>query len=186
MDNHVIIVFATTNFPDKNFRRSANFVKYMEYLAHPSDWGCDEIHAEIIVNSTSYSAVGIPPEPCVIISPFKLCNYMQPFVECVMVPVKDVNAAQNILEDLAKTHATYWIPILDFMVPSIFLKDLDLNPEHWQHLYCSQFVLLSLRKMAIENLLDVPIHKQRILFDSCVSKTCTPTHLKRIISKMLQ
>lgn len=179
--DYITILFVTTydksEFPEK-------FLLFLEYLAHPSDYGLTELHAEIIAGNTGYSAVGRPPDHCVIKYNFDHAAFdSQPFVEFVKVPITDLKGAVEILEDMSTTSATYDIPWMDFLVPSIFIKDLDLDPHHWGHLYCSQFVLLFLRKCRKKNLLPLP-EDRLVYLDSCKSETCTPTHLKRMLDKI--
>lgn len=167
----------TSPFPDK-------FMVFMEHLVHPSDYSYDEIHAEVLVNNTGYSAVGLPPNRCVIKYAFNRAVLTQPFVECVDVPVTDVEEAQRIVEQLADNHATYQIPVMDFLVPSIFIRDLDLDPRDWGHLFCSQFVLLYLRVLRRHQLIRAPEYRLKHL-DDCPSKTCSPAHLRHMLDRVL-
>ena len=177
----VTVLFITENSTSE---LSERILTAMEYVVHPSDWGYNEIHAEIIVKNRCYSAVGRPPDSCVIKYDFTRYRETLPCAECVQVPVTDVDKAQRILEYFSSTHATYEIPTLDFFTPSIFLDDLDFNPDHWGHLYCSQFVLICLRRMCQAGLIPLQPDRLAHLYD-CSSRTCTPAHLKHILDRML-
>jgi hypothetical protein len=162
----------------------AKFTAFMEHVTYPSDFRYNQIHAEIIVNNTGYSAVGRPPQHCVIKYTFDGEPEAQHYVELVKLPVADVDLAQEVLEHMSSTEATYDIPYLKFLVPSIFIKDLDLDPKHWGHLFCSQFVLLSLRKMEKMNIIQLPRSSLAYLYD-CPSQTCTPARLRHLLDKIL-
>lgn len=169
---------------DSSLGFGSRVVEAMEVLVHPSDWGYHEVHAEIIIGNRGFSAVGRPPEDCVIRYSFEQSCAVQPFVECVEVPVTDIGEACRVMEEFSNTGATYDIPVLKFMTPSIFISDLDLHPDHWGHLFCSQFVLLCLREMALRGLIPLDPHKLKHLYD-CPSVTCTPAHLRHILDRLL-
>jgi hypothetical protein len=179
---YITVIFVTE---DKDSELNARFTAFMEHLVHPSDLGYRQIHAEIAVGHRGYSAVGRPPNQCVIKYNFDLFPQDHPYVDFVLVPVTDVSAAQNVVETFSSTNATYQIPYMKFLIPSPFVSDVDLDPNHWGHMFCSQFVLLCLRKMAQLGL--IPLARERLehLYD-CSSLTCTPAHLKHMLDKILK
>ena len=178
--DHITVIFVTENVQCFGDRRMVA----MEYLAHPSDWGYTEVHAEIEANNVCYSAVGHPPSACVLKYSFRRRLESQPFVECVEIPVTNLKRAQQILESLSDNHATYRIPFMEFLVPTPFVKDVDLEPSHWGHLFCSQFVLLCLKRMRREGILALPADRLAHL-DDCPTVTCTPSHLRHILDRVL-
>lgn len=177
----VTVIFVTE---DQNSDFGARFTAFMEHLVHPSDYGYREIHAEMAVGNRGYSAVGRPPKHCVLKYDFDSFPMSHPFVEFLHVPVADVDAAQRVVEALSNTNATYNIPYMKFLIPSPFIRDVDIDPEHWGHLFCSQFVLLCLRKMDELGLILVSKDRLKHLYD-CPSVTCTPAHLKHILDRVL-
>jgi len=177
----VSVLFVNSQYP---YSRGNRALVFMEYLAHPSDLGYTEIHAEIVANGVCYSAVGRPPDKCVLHYAFKEERSSQPFVELVRVPVTSSLKAQRVIERLSANHATYQIPYMEFLVPTAFIRELDLQPSHWGHLFCSQFVLLCLREMRRRDLLALPRESLAHL-DDCPSVTCTPAHLRHLLDRML-
>lgn len=167
---------------------NANILVFLEHLAHVSDSQYTEIHAEVIVGRYRYAAVELPHNK-------KSCIFRceagdircTPHVEVVDIPVSNLARAIQIAEDIWSTaHASYNIPYFDMAVPSFMLGDLDLDPTHWDYLYCSQFVLLYLRICARENILALPVRRLQFLDERhCNSLQCTPAHLRHVLSNVL-
>jgi hypothetical protein len=178
---YITIIFITA---DRDSDLESKVTAAMEIIAHPFDYGYNQIHAEIVVNNTGYSAVGRPPDHCVIKYNFKHNKLNYPHVQVVNVPVIDTTQAEKDIEFLATTHATYKVAFTDFLIPSMFLKELDFEPAHWGHLFCSEFVLMCLRLMCKHNILLIPLEKEYHLYE-CNSRTCTPAQLKHILDKIL-
>lgn len=179
-DDHISIFFLKKD--------NANFLVFLEHLAHISDSRYTEVHAELIVGRHRYAAVNSPrsEKSCI----FK-CEvgdvHSSPHVEVVDIPVSNLMRAVEIAESIwSRAHASYSIPYFDMAVPSFMLGDLDLDPTHWDYLYCSQFVLLYLRICAREGILTVPAQRLRLLDeDHCNSLQCTPAHLRHVLSNVL-
>jgi hypothetical protein len=188
------IIFVTTRGMekmDKALRLAENFLLTLEHVVYPFDYAYQDVHAEISLNGTRYSAVGHSPSPCVLTLPLQTEFLSLPCVETVSLPITDDRIAQLFLTESSKTPATYFIPIQDFLTPKAILDytkpDLNtIRPDTWQHLYCSQYVLLFLRYCAEHGILALPAHKLAYLHPSYInSRTCTPAHLRHIIDRML-
>ena len=173
----------------KSFSFSTDFLAFLEHLSNFSDTRYSEVHAELIIDKCAYTAVansGKDASSCVVkyrfgqVQPF-------PFLEFVDIPVKNLQRARQIAEEIhAKTRATYEIPFFDLAIPSYFVHDIGTDPAHWDHLYCSQFVLLFLRICAQKDILDLPRSKLECLDEShCNSVRCTPAHLRHVLRNML-
>jgi hypothetical protein len=190
----ITIIFVTTKGLETMDRASllaGNFLLTLEHVVYPFDYPYHDVHAEVCLNGTRYSAVGLSPSPCVLTLPFHSNLLSLPCVETVSLPITDDRIAQLFLTESSKTPATYFIPIQDFLTPKAILDytkpDLNtIRPDTWQHLYCSQYVLLFLRYCAEHGILPLPAHKLAYLHPSYInSRTCTPAHLRHIIDKML-
>lgn len=172
------------------FDSLTRFTAFLEHLAHMSDsWKYNQVHAELIIFNTAYAAVcnKSSPKNCILKYEFKLIKKL-PFVNFVDIPVKNMEAVSELAESIWKNcRASYRIPFTDLAMPSFLVHDLDDDPKHWDHLYCSQFVLLFLRICAEKDLLDIPVSQLQLLDEKhCNSVTCTPAHLKITLDRLLQ
>lgn len=168
---------------------AGRFTAFLEHVLDPSDAGYQDVHAEVIVGGTAYSAVGRAPDPCVLTYRVGTKLLAQPFVRLVRVPVTDLNKARAFLDGATRTRATYDIPVAQMVAPDAVLhlarKDLDpARPATWHHLFCSQFVLLFLRYCHTENILPLPREKLQVLWSEDSVKW-TPAHLRRQLQCML-
>lgn len=179
--NFVTVLFVTAD-DRSSFRDRA--LLFLEHVAHPSDYSYSEIHAEIIVRNTGYAAVDQGERSCILRYTFSNSVMDQPFVECVRVPVTDLDLAHSTVECFSKTNAVYRIPYTEFLTPTYFLRDLDLDPTHWGRLYCSQFVLLCLKKFRQLGIIPLPGERLAHL-DDCPTETCSPAHLRHMLDRLL-
>jgi hypothetical protein len=100
------------------------------------------------------------------------------------IPITDKKKAVDIIEEELASPAVYHYSIPELAMPKFILDSIDTDldcchPEKWDTLFCSQFVLLFLRRCAIAGILDVPKEKQRLLW-SVNSKGCLPSRLQII------
>lgn len=192
--NTATVLFLTTNGLDKldpSLVNSQRWVRLLEHIVHPLDYSYSDVHTELILDNQAYSAVNTK-NPCVV--KYTPTDYFLslPCVETVKIPLTDDRIAKLFLEESSMSSATYQIPVSDFLLPKYVLdfekSDLDCcRPDTWEHLYCSQFVLLFLRFCAMHGILDMPTDKLYYLSPSYVnSRTCTPAHLRHILRLMFQ
>jgi hypothetical protein len=189
---HVTVMFFTTEGMEsinRDLALTAKFTAMLEHLLNPWDSGYQDVHAEILVGDTAFSAVGRPPGPCILT--YKIGNRLksQPFVRLVDVPVTDLGKARCFLEQAAETKATYDIPVAQMLAPDLFLHcardDLDpIHPATWHHLFCSQFVILFLRYCHREGILPIQQKRLEILWSEDSVKW-TPAHLRRKLDEIL-
>jgi len=162
---------------------------FFEHLAHMSDdWKYNEVHAELIIPPTAYAAVWNESNPnnCIVKYNFQTIKNT-PNISFLAIPVHDVKAVSALAESIWKTcKASYKIPFSDLALPSFLVHDYDNVPQHWDHLYCSQFVLLFLRICTQKKLLNIPEEQEKYLDEKhCNSVTCTPARLKLTLDKVL-
>lgn len=189
----------------KAYNAPTRWLAFFEHLAHLADMGYDEIHAELLLDHSAYSAVRSDPEPdapsravhppqtaspsrsCVVKYSFQRVAPM-PMLELVQVPVTSLALAKQIAEEIyASTAASYDIPYAELALPSFLVHDVGSDPSRWHHLYCSQFVLLFLRRCADRGALDLPRERYSLLFEPhCNSVQCTPAHLRRVLRRVLE
>jgi hypothetical protein len=108
----------------------------------------------------------------------------------VDIPITNHGVATRFVQEALASPAVYHYSILEFGMPKFMLDRLDsdlncLQPATWDKLFCSQFVLLFLRRCAISGILDVPVEKQKLLW-SVNSKGCLPSRLKIITDSLFQ
>jgi len=157
---------------------------FFEHLAHLSDLGYDEVHAELLVGDTAYAAVDTGGR-CVVTHRFRHLPVGVPMLELVPVPVTSLARAREIAESVSSgSRATYCIPYARFALPSFLVHDLGDDPATWDHLYCSQFVLLFLRACARAGVLDLPRDRLAPLL-ACNSVQCSPAHIRRLLRLVL-
>ena len=106
----------------------------------------------------------------------------------VDVPITNHSLAAKFVQEAIASPAIYNYSVLEFGMPKFVLdridSDLDcLRPDKWDKLFCSQFVLLFLRRCAIAGILNVSEKKQKLLF-SVNSNGCLPSRLKIITDHM--
>lgn len=191
-DCYATIMFITTKNMDKynpSHAFSAKITALLEHLANVWDYKYNEVHAEIILKKTAYSAVGLPPEPCVLTYTLDPSQLAMPCIEYVHIPLTDMHTAKDFLITATKTQATYDIAALDFCLPDFVLKYTDPElecslPMTWTHLYCSQFVLLFLRYCHVKKIIPLSDERLRLLW-STSSHKCSPAHLKHILDNIL-
>lgn len=174
---------------NRDMALAGRFVAMLEHLLNPWDSGYQDVHAEIIVEGTAFSAVGRPPGPCILTYSIGERLKSQPFVRLVDVPVTDLAAARRFLEEAAGTEATYDIPVGQMLAPDLLLHcardDLDpIHPATWHHLFCSQFVVLFLRYCHKKNILPLPEKRLQVLWSEDSVKW-TPAHLRRKLGEIL-
>jgi hypothetical protein len=187
------VVFMTTQGAQEMQNSSAFAAKLIEFAEHivdVHDKSYPQVHAEIMLNGISYSAVG-GSEHCV--QKYRIhpaIKSMQCF-EFVGIPISDTAKLQSFLNLTVTTRATYTIPFVDFVLPKVLLDYMDPDvpcdqPFSWPHLYCSQYVLLVLRYCAKHEI--IPLSKAKLsLIDSdhVNSHACSPAHLRHILHNML-
>ena len=191
-DSHVTIMFITTKnlgkcHPSHAF--GAKITALLEHLANDWDYNYNEVHAEIILDRTAYSAVGLPPEPCVLTYSLDPAQLTLPCIEYVHIPLTDIQKAKDFLSAASKTQATYDVSVQDFCLPDFVLNytdpELDCSaPMSWTHLYCSQFALLFLRYCHAKKIIPLPEDRLRLLWSSSSHKW-SPAHLKRMLDTIL-
>jgi len=188
------ILFMTTRGlyeADRSVAMAQKLLEIMEHIASPADYRYPQVHAEVILDDTAYSAVGQPPGPCVLSYPAHLDTLSSlPFIETVDVPITDPEAARRFLVKTTFTPATYSIPYADFVLPSFVLRYTDPDLDHsrpftWSHLYCSQFALLFLRHCASEGIIPLPPDALRAHLYSVSSHACSPAHLAHLLDNLL-
>jgi hypothetical protein len=185
------VLFITTknikkDFPHDSFAQA--ILDILQHIEHPF-YKEHAIHAEIIINNTAYSAVGLPPDQCVrCYTPNpKLTTY--DCVEIYHIPLTDSAKAQKFLDRAVNTPATYAIPVLDFLMPKFVLdlvnKDYECGkPSTWAHLYCSQFALLFIRYCKQNGLLDLPGRDLSLVDPRSInSNKCSPMDLMHILNQ---
>jgi len=179
---------------DQMMRRAGDVMSFLEHIPYPFDAG-REVHADVILGDTCYSAVGLPPGPCVLTfhaDVNKLKKRQTPGEELVEVSISDVPSARAFLEAAANAskRITYDVPVIDFVLPNAVLRrtdpDVDCDaPETWPHLFCSQFALLFLRHCHKHGLIQVnePLRAKALYV--CNSHVCSPAHLREIMRILL-
>lgn len=188
---HFSVLFITTKNISKNFpgdRFSQSIVDILQHIEHPF-YDEHAIHAEIIMNNTAYSAVGLPPDQCVLsYTPNqKLMSY--DCVEIFHVPITDQSVAQKFLDMAVDTPATYAIPVLDFLMPKFVLDLVDRDyecgkPSSWAHLYCSQFALLFIRYCRQMGIINLPGRDLSLVDPQSInSHKCSPMDLMHILKQ---
>ena len=108
----------------------------------------------------------------------------------VNIPITDSREATNLIEEALASPAVYHYSIPELAMPKFILDSIDTDldcchPESWGTLFCSQFVLLYLRRCAIAGILDVPKAKQKLLW-SVNSKGCLPSRLQIITDRIFK
>ena len=105
------VLFITTknikkDFPQDSFGQT--IVDILQHIEHPF-YKEHAIHAEIIINNTAYSAVGLPPDQCVrCYTPNpRLATY--DCVEIYHIPLTDPDKAQSFLDKAVNTPATHMV-----------------------------------------------------------------------------
>lgn len=176
--SHIFVMFLRAS------DASSRVLAFLEQLAHPSDLGYDEVHAELLVGDMAYAAVYTGGH-CVVAHRFRHLPVGAPMLEIVPVPVTSLARAGEFAEAMRRgSRATYEIPYAEFALPSFLVHDLGDDPVAWDHLYCSQFVLLFLRACARAGVLDLPRDRLAPLL-ACNSVQCSPAHLRRLLRLVL-
>lgn len=181
--DHITVLFLKAD------SASSRMLAFLEHLAHVSDFMYNEVHAELLIQNCGYAAVGMDTKgnsSCVLKYTFrKLPDF--PCLEFVHVPVSDADRARRIADEIwHRTRASYAIPVLDLALPSFVVRDVGVDPSHWDHLYCSQFVLLFLRICSRERILALPEDRLAYLEESHTSSLrCTPAHLRHVLRTVL-
>lgn len=108
----------------------------------------------------------------------------------VEIPIIDHTVATQFVEEALNSHAVYSYSIPEFAMPKFILDTIDSDldcrhPETWDKLFCSQFVLLFLRRCAVAGILNIPEAKQQLLW-SVNSKGCLPSRLQIITDRMFR
>ncbi len=106
------------------------------------------------------------------------------------LPVTDELRALVILEDMLASPAPYRISVGECAMPKCMVdaieRDADcMHPEAWKGVFCSQFVLLFVRRCSREGILQAVPHERHALLWSVSSKGCLPSRLRVILEKML-
>jgi hypothetical protein len=178
--NYITVMFL------KAWDTASKIVAFGEHLAHASDWNYSEVHAELVIGNTAYAAVYNEknPDKCIVKHDFdEFAEH--PLLEFVHVPVKDAREAKQLAERIwGECKAYYWIPVAELALPGFCVHDLGDDPATWDHLYCSQFVLLFLKLCAERGMLALPREAVDMVMH-CNSVTCTPAHLKRLLDQIL-
>lgn len=142
------------------------------------------VHAEVHAMGYAFSAHERSTYP---IDVFPVCDCRGEW-DFVDVPFASHTAALSILYDMThRCAAKYGYNPLHMTLPKPCLDvvehDLDcMRPETWQRLYCSQFVLLFLRRCAIQGLL--PYWCKANLLWSVNSHGCPPARLMALIERV--
>jgi hypothetical protein len=180
---------------NKRMQRAQSVLAFVEHVPYPFDSG-NEVHADVILGDTCYSAVGRLPGPCIVtfkVSAGELKKQKNPGEELVEVPVSDLPSARAYLNAAATAsrNTRYSVSMVDFVLPNAILryKDPDLDcdaPETWPTLFCSQFALLFLRHCHRHGLITVqqPALRAKALY-ICNSHVCSPAHLRKILHGVL-
>ena len=176
---------------DPSMRRSADVLAVLEHIPYPFDGGW-EVHADVILGDTCYSAVGHPPEPCVLtFDVAELKRRPTPGEELVEVRITNVSSAKAFLDAAASKKFTYSVPVFDFVLPSVVVNfedpDVDCDaPGTWPHLFCSQFALLFLRHCLRNGLIEIKDPRRALALYVCNSHVCSPAHLRQMMRVLLK
>jgi len=175
-------------------RTGGNFLSFFEHIPYPFDAG-REVHADVILGNTCYSAVGLPPDPCILkfkVDAADIRTRKRPGEELVELSVADLQSARKYLDTAVANSAriAYDIPVVDFVLPNAVLRytdpDVDCDAsEKWPTLFCSQFALLFLRHCHKQGLVTVrePLRAKALYV--CNSHVCSPAHLREIMRILL-
>ena len=188
------ILFITTKYIEMLNPEASLDVKMIRFLEHVVNWSDrhqEEVHAEVVLNGTCYSAVGKYPDPCVLTYKFNPQLSALPCVELIDVPISDLNAAQDYLARATNTPARYHIPFAEFLLPKLAVDYVDpeydfMDPSSWTRLYCSQFVLLFLRYCEYRRIISADSTKLHETLYSVSSHTCTPAHLAHMLGDLFK
>jgi hypothetical protein len=141
------------------------------------------VHAEIRFNGYAFSPFYDSHNPIDVIHECNLGEW-----EYQDVFITHPGVALDILEDiLIRCTASYGFNPLDMALPKSCLDfwedDLDCTrPESWKRIFCSQFVLLFLRRCVLAGILR---GKNLELLWSVNTHGCPPAKLKFILSRVL-
>ncbi len=138
------------------------------------------VHAEIRFFGYTFSTFYDTHSPIVVMPE---CN--QGEWDFQQVPVSHPRVALGILEDIYRQcHASYGFNPLDMTLPDKLLDlwedDLDCSrPHEWKHIFCSQLVLLFLRRCALAGVLRGDVN----LLWSVNTRRCSPARLKTLLER---
>lgn len=104
------------------------------------------------------------------------------------VPVTNHVIALDIIQDIFRhCHASYGFNPLDMTIPKTYLDlwegDVECKrPDKWKRIFCSQFVLLFLRRCALAGVLK---GKTDLLW-SVNTHSCTPAMLRTLLTRVFE
>lgn len=139
------------------------------------------IHAEIRFFGYTFSSFYGPKYPIVVMPE---CNTGE--WDFQDIPVNNPWMALDIIETIFwQCRASYSFNPFDMALPESLLnfvkKDLCCtHPQEWKHIFCSQLVLLFLRRCALAGILCCDFNKINLLW-SVNTHGCTPAHLKTLL-----
>jgi hypothetical protein len=141
------------------------------------------VHAEIRFFGYAFSSFYDSPSPIVVMPE---CDQGEwDFQE---VPITDPGIALDILEAMFRQcHAFYGFNPLDMALPKLCLdlweNDLDCTrPYEWRRIFCSQLVLLFLRRCALAGVLRGKLD----LLWSVNTHGCSPARLKTLLERVFR
>lgn len=146
------------------------------------EWGNRHIHAELWVDDNAFSAVagsGADPDAGCVVAGALPPDMDTSRWDRYPVAVSDGARAVALLLEMAKTPARYNVPVRDFITGFGGEPRLDpRRPDEWGYLYCSQFVLLYLRRLSMEGLLR---NEPNSALWEIPSQACLPSTLGHIM-----
>jgi hypothetical protein len=144
------------------------------------------VHAEVWIDDMGFSAFGGTGGPCVLGVPRPAPG--EPVGrEWDVFPLRlaDEARAVDIMRETRRSPARYSLNARDFVLPRRLVDAVDpdvdcARPEGWPTLFCSQFVLLFMRRCAAEGLLRDPAGDLWRMN----SRSCAPSHLAGIMRRL--